>query len=61
MGGFFRMDRGDLATVVFLVAYAALAFSLIGSESRWAGVSPFGWAMAAFMFLAPLVHLLLGR
>lgn len=62
--GFFRMDRGEAAVLVFLVLFSAFSFLPVWRTVELAGMAVFGWLMAALMVISPALALtlfLLGR
>lgn len=56
---FHALGRGEGPALVFLIAFAALSFLPPWRAIEIAGVSAFGWLMAALMVLSPLLTLAL--
>ena len=55
------MRRGELAALVFLVLFSALAFLPIWREVELGGMALFGWLMAALMLISPALMLFVFR
>ena len=54
MASFFRMRKSELWFLIFLILFSALSFLPVWREVYIAGMSLFGWWMAALMILSPL-------
>ena len=54
---FFSLSRGELLTLVFLVAFSAFSFLPIWRRLELAGMAVFGWLMALLMVLSPTLAL----
>lgn len=52
------MGRGEVLTLVFLVAFSAFSFLPIWRRLEVAGMAVFGWLMAALMVLSPALALI---
>ena len=57
MKSFFPMRRGEGATLVFLVAFAAFAFVPAWRTVELWGMAVFGWLIAALMIVSPAIAL----
>ena len=57
MRSFFPLRRGEGATLVFLVAFAAFAFVPAWRTIELGGMAVFGWLIAALMLLSPALAL----
>jgi phosphatidylserine synthase len=57
MKSFFPMRRGEGATLVFLVAFAAFAFVPAWRTVELWGMAVFGWLIAALMIVSPALAL----
>lgn len=57
MKSFFPMRRGEAATLVFLVAFAAFAFIPAWRTAELWGMAVFGWLIAALMVVSPTLAL----
>lgn len=57
MKSFFPMRRGEAATLVFLVAFAAFSFIPVWRTIELGGMAVFGWLMAALMVVSPAIAL----
>lgn len=53
-----RMDRGEILTLVFLVAFSAFSFLPVWRRLEVAGMAVFGWLMAALMLLSPALAMI---
>ena len=58
MKSFFPMRRGEAATLVFLVVFAAFSFIPAWRTIELGGMVVFGWLMAALMVVSPAIALL---
>ena len=58
MKNFFRMSRGELLTLCFLIAFSAFSFLPLWRRIELAGMAVFGWLMALLMVLSPTLALL---
>ena len=54
MSSFFRMHKSELWFLVSLIVFSAASFLPMWREIYVAGMSLFGWWMAALMILSPL-------
>ena len=63
MKSFFRLGRGEAATLVFLIAFSAFSFLPVWRRLELAGMALFGWLMALLMVVSPALALVifLGR
>ena len=63
MKSFFPLRRGEGATLVFLIAFAAFAFIPEWRTIEVGGMAVFGWLIAALMLISPALALvtILGR
>lgn len=63
MKSFFPLRRGEGATLVFLIAFAAFAFIPEWRTIEMGGMAVFGWLIAALMLISPALALvtILGR
>ena len=59
MASFFRMRKSELWFLVSLILFSALSFLPVWREIYIAGMSLFGWWMAALMILSPMGALLI--
>ncbi len=57
MKTFFPLRRGEGATLVFLVAFAAFAFIPAWRSVEVGGMALFGWLIATLMLVSPAVAL----
>lgn len=57
MKSFFPMKRGEAATLVFLVVFAAFSFIPVWRTIELGGMAVFGWLMAALMVISPAIAL----
>ena len=58
MKSFFPLGRGEGATLVFLIAFAAFAFIPTWRTIELGGMAVFGWLIAALMLISPAVALM---
>ena len=58
MKSFFPMGRGEVATLVFLIAFSVFSFLPLWRTLEVAGMAVFGWLMAALMVISPALALL---
>ena len=54
MASFFRMRKREFWFLILLVRFSALSFLPVWRDIYIAGMSFFGWWMAALMILSPL-------
>ncbi len=54
---FFRMDRRELAILVFLVLFSVFSFLPLWRTIEVAGMAVFGWLMAVLMVVSPALAL----
>lgn len=54
MASFFRLRKSELWFLILLILFSALSFLPVWREIYIAGMSLFGWWMAALMILSPL-------
>jgi len=54
---FFRMGRGEVATLVFLILFSVFSFLPLWRTIEVAGMAVFGWLMAALMVISPALAL----
>ncbi|MEW6242934.1 MAG: hypothetical protein AB1497_01425 [Bacillota bacterium] len=59
--GFFPLEKKYAAALITYIALAVVFFLPWARQHSVYGVSLFGWLMGAFMFVAPLINLLLLR
>lgn len=52
------MERGEAATLVFLVLFSVFSFLPRWRSLEVAGMAVFGWLMAALMLISPALALL---
>ena len=57
MKSFFPLRRGEGATLVFLIAFAAFAFIPQWRIIEVGGMAVFGWLIAALMLISPALAL----
>ena len=57
MKSFFPLRRGEGATLVFLIAFAAFAFIPEWRTIEVGGMAVFGWLIAALMLISPALAL----
>ena len=57
MKSFFPLRRGEGATLVFLIAFAAFAFIPAWRTIEAGGMAVFGWLIAALMLISPALAL----
>ena len=57
MKSVFPMARGEAATLVFLIAFAAFSFIPAWRTIELGGMAVFGWLMAALMIVSPAITL----
>lgn len=57
MKSFFPLRRGEGATLVFLIAFAAFAFIPEWRTIEAGGMAVFGWLIAALMLISPALAL----
>lgn len=57
MKSFFPLRRGEGATLVFLIAFAAFAFIPRWRTIEAGGMAVFGWLIAALMLISPALAL----
>ena len=57
MKSFFPLRRGEGATLVFLIAFAAFAFIPEWRTIEMGGMAVFGWLIAALMLISPALAL----
>lgn len=57
MKSFFPLRRGEGATLVFLIAFAAFAFIPRWRTVEAGGMAVFGWLIAALMLVSPALAL----
>lgn len=57
MKSFFPLQRGEGATLVFLIAFAAFAFIPRWRTIEAGGMAVFGWLIAALMLISPALAL----
>ncbi len=57
MKSFFPMERGEAATLVFLIAFVAFSFIPAWRTVEVGGMAVFGWLMAALMVISPTLAL----
>ena len=57
MNSFFPLKRGEGATLVFLIAFAAFAFIPEWRTLEVGGMAVFGWLIAALMVISPALAL----
>ena len=57
MKSFFPLRRGEGATLVFLIAFAAFAFIPEWRIIEVGGMAVFGWLIAALMLISPALAL----
>jgi heme exporter protein D len=57
MKSFFPLRRGEGATLVFLIAFAAFAFIPSWRTIEMGGMAVFGWLIAALMLISPALAL----
>ena len=57
MKSFFPLRRGEGATLVFLIAFAAFAFIPEWRTIEVGGMAVFGWLIAALMLVSPALAL----
>ena len=57
MKSFFPLRRGEGATLVFLIAFAAFAFIPEWRTIEMGGMAVFGWLIAALMLISPTLAL----
>lgn len=55
---FFKMGRGEAATLVFLILFSAFSFLPLWRTVEAAGMAVFGWLMAALMLVSPALALI---
>lgn len=58
MSNFFGMVKGDRWYLLAILVFSAIAFLPFWREMYLAGMSVFGWLMAALMVFSPAVALL---
>ena len=58
---FFKMGRGEAATLAFLILFSAFSFLPLWRTLELAGMAVFGWLMAALMLVSPALALLAFR
>ena len=54
---FYPMGRGEVATLVFLIAFSVFSFLPVWRSLEVAGMAVFGWLMAALMVISPALAL----
>lgn len=57
MRQFFSMRRGEMAALLFLVAFSAVSFLPVWRRIEVAGMAVFGWLMVALMLISPVLTL----
>ena len=57
MKSFFPIRRGEGATLLFLIAFAAFAFIPSWRTVEVGGMAVFGWLIAALMLISPALAL----
>ena len=57
MKSFFSMRRGEAATLVLLVGFAAFSFIPAWRAIELGGMALFGWLMVALMVVSPTIAL----
>lgn len=57
MKSFFPLRRGEGATLIFLIAFAAFAFIPEWRTVEVGGMAVFGWLIAALMLISPALAL----
>lgn len=57
MKSFFPMERGEAATLVFLIAFVAFAFIPAWRTIELGGMAVFGWLIATLMLVSPALAL----
>ena len=57
MKSFFPMERGEAATLVFLIALVAFAFIPAWRTIEIGGMAVFGWLVATLMLVSPALAL----
>ncbi len=57
MKSFFPMRRGEVATLLSLVLFAAFSFIPAWRTIELGGMAVFGWLMAALMVVSPAIAL----
>lgn len=57
MRQFFSMRRGEMAALLFLVAFSAFSFLPVWRRIEVAGMAVFGWLMVALMLISPVLTL----
>lgn len=57
MRQFFSMRKGEMAALLFLVAFSAFSFLPVWRRIEVAGMAVFGWLMVALMLISPVLTL----
>jgi hypothetical protein len=52
------MERGEAASLVFLILFSAFSFLPVWRTVEVAGMAVFGWLMATLMLVSPAVALI---
>ncbi len=57
----FAMGRAEGLALLFLIVFSIVAFLPVWREPQIAGLSIFGWLMAALMLISPVLMLIVFR
>ncbi len=56
--GFFPLSKGDSTTLLILIIIAVIIFLPWSQRISFCGMIFYGWLMAAFMLIAPIITLI---